>query len=646
MQPTLSAPPSALSPQALKKLQQQCRQWPRRADLWQQLARHSQQQKQFSIAASAYAHLSKLLPTVQQASTWQQAGVCYQQAGDYPHAVSAYQKALHQDPDNAQLRLLLMQMAQQTGDQQQTRQQAGWLAENASSILLIQQAYTVLNQLGDTAAAAKLMVRAMSLFPEAKVRWYKDLSTWQQDLQWDAVRIMTRALWQRYQAPDAATYLDESPFNHVSWCQDEAINLQQSQAVCARLFGRIDRQIKRMPALSQRRLRIGYLSSDFCNHATLHLFLGVLREHDTSRFEVVAYDHSPIAKSDNYRQLFEQTVRHRVAIHDMTDAQAAARIEADGIDILVDLKGHTKDNRLAILAHRPAPVQVTYLGMPRTSGADFIDFVIADPIVVPDTSRVHYSEAVCRLPESYFCTDNQRFIDTTSSCREDHGLPQEAIVLCSFNQLYKVTEATWQSWLSILVRIPETVLWVLAPSQTGRVVLQQSLVAHGIDSQRLIFADRTGQAKNLERMQHADLMLDTEIYNAHTTAVDALWAGVPIVAVKGGHFASRVSASLLQACGLPELITHNLDEMADLAVALSRSPATLQALKQKLREQRRVQPLFDTVRFTRHLEMAYQHMAAQHLADKPPVSFDVPPLPARTTSFMTDPPRRRVQQGR
>jgi predicted O-linked N-acetylglucosamine transferase (SPINDLY family) len=294
-----------------------------------------------------------------------------------------------------------------------------------------------------------------------------------------------------------------------------------------------------------------------------------------------------------------------------------------GIDIAVDLKGFTKNARPGIFAHRPAPLQVSYLGFPGTMGASYIDYLIADETVVPEHEQEHYSEKLVYLPDCYQCNDAQRHIAERAPTRAEAGLPEDGFVFCSFNNNYKLTSEMFDVWMRLLRTIEGSVLWILDTGVTAAQNLHSEAELRGISASRVIFAPRVQHADHLARHCLADLFLDTVPCGAHTTASDALWAGLPVLTCMGNSFAGRVGASLLNAVGLDEMVTRSLPEYERLALGLARDPRALADLKVKLARNRDTYPLFDTARSTRHLEAAYLKMWERHKAGEPPASFSV-----------------------
>ncbi len=359
------------------------------------------------------------------------------------------------------------------------------------------------------------------------------------------------------------------------------------------------------------RIRIGYLSSDFHDHATAHLTLGLYAAHDRCRFEIFAYSIGyPDASA--YRQKIAHDCDAFRDVHERSAQEIAARIAADGIDILVDLKGYTGGSRPDILALRPAPIQVNYLGYPGTMGADFIDYLVADAVIVPESHAADYSERVIRLPGCYQATDDRQEI-AAPLARAAAGLPQDGFVFCCFNTPAKIDRRSFGCWMKILAQIPNSVLWLMRSSPEAERRLADAARAAGVDPRRMIFAPPLPKAQHLARLQLADLVLDTFACNAHTTATDALWAGVPIVTLTGETFASRVATSLLDAVGLAELACRSEEVYVALAVGLAQDRERLTQARRTLAA-KRSEVLFDTGRYGKRLEDAYAAMLEDRIS--------------------------------
>ena len=401
---------------------------------------------------------------------------------------------------------------------------------------------------------------------------------------------------------------------------DPARTLARARTMVARKWpGASDYLVPAAPA-SPRRLRIGYFSADFSEHAVMYLMAGLLREHDRSRFELIGYSFGK-SRTDPMR---EHVIACCDAFHDildLSDDEAVALARSHDLDIAVDCTGYTRNARTALFARRVAPLQVNYLGYPGTMGAPFFDYIVGDPVVIPPEWREFYSERLIRLPGSYQPNDNQRQVIAPAGGRAAHGLPEDGFVFCCFNAAKKITPAEFGIWMRLLEQVPGSVLWLFAANRWIDSRLRAEAAKRGVDPARLVFAPFLPHHQHLGRQQLADLFLDTFVYNAHTTASDALWAGLPLVTMAGKTFQARVAASLLTAAGLPELITDTPEAYAALALELARSPARLAELRARLAANRLTCPLFDTAGYTRALEGAYEAIAARHRAGLPPADL-------------------------
>jgi predicted O-linked N-acetylglucosamine transferase (SPINDLY family) len=354
-----------------------------------------------------------------------------------------------------------------------------------------------------------------------------------------------------------------------------------------------------------RPLRIGYLSADFFTHATTMLMVGILEAHDQKRNQIFIYSHGPDDGS-HLRQRVKAACHTFRNIKSLSFIEAARQIVADQIDILVDLKGYTKDNRLEICALRPAPVIVSWLGYPGSLGHPRLaDYVIGDPIVTPTESKPHYSEILALLPHCYQPNDFHRQLPPKPT-RHALNLPEDSVVFCSFNQSYKLTDNIFEQWCRLLREVPNSVLWLMINREPARKNLIEKATKLGISIERLIFAEGMPIQEHLARLQQADIALDAFPYGSHTTGSDALWAGVPFVSIKGSTFASRVSSSLLHNVGLDELITDSPSSAVDLTITLALDRNYLSSIKNRLLAAKTTAPLFDTVRFTQNLERLFQ----------------------------------------
>ena len=429
-----------------------------------------------------------------------------------------------------------------------------------------------------------------------------------------------------------------APLALLALWDDPALHL-----VCAKTYSNERLQTPRFPgkgvAYRHDKLRIAYLSGDFYQHAVSLLAVELFEIHDRSRFEVIGISFGPDDRSEHRRRLIDafdefhdvQTRNHR----DIADL-----IRNRGCDIAVDITGYTQHSRSQLLGLRPAPVQVNYLGYPGTMGADYIDYVIADPITLPSDQQPFYSERIVHVPDCYQVNDRKRPMPGPlpypppqagegraggPSARRAAGLPEHGFVFCCFNHSLKITQPVFEVWMRLLGKVPGSVLWLLGDHAAAERNLRREAQERGIDPARLAFAARVDLEAHLARHQLADLFLDTLPYNAHTPASDALWTGLPLVTCRGRAFAGRVAASLLNAVGVPELVTTSLADYEALALRLADDPALLATIRTKLAENRNTYALFDTERFRRHIEAAYSRMWEICQRGEPPQSFAVDP---------------------
>jgi predicted O-linked N-acetylglucosamine transferase (SPINDLY family) len=370
------------------------------------------------------------------------------------------------------------------------------------------------------------------------------------------------------------------------------------------------------------RIRIGYFSADFHDHTTMFLIQGLFRNHDRSRFAVHAYSFGA-NRTGERREALRAAVDGFHDVLEMSDAAITALARDHGLDLAIDLKGYTANARTGLFVRRMAPVQVQWLGYPGTMGSAAIDYIVADPVVIPPEERIHYSEAAIRLPGSYQPNDNQRTFAANPPGRAECGLHEAGLILCCFNNVSKIGPQEFDIWMALLRQVPDAVLWLFKSNALAGSNLHREAEARGVDPKRLILAEQKPHDEHLARLRHADLFLDCFTYNAHTTASDALWAGVPMLTCAGRAFQSRVAASLLVAAGLPELVTHSPEAYAELALALSSDRPRLAELRAKLAAQREACALFDTAGHTRAVERAWTTIVERARADEPPADLDI-----------------------
>ncbi|MGP8121694.1 MAG: tetratricopeptide repeat protein [Xanthobacteraceae bacterium] len=445
---------------------------------------------------------------------------------------------------------------------------------------------------------------------------------------WESARLRTKMQlcdWRNLD-DDFARLLSSSrngklvayPFEFLSVPSSSEDQLHCAKQWIARLYPASGAPVWRGEQYPHGRIRLGYVSADFKPHPVAFLMAGMFEQHDKSRFEITAISLGPGGDWEIRRRL-ERSFEHFIDAGHQNDQRIAELIKDREIDILMDLNGLTGGGRPGIFARRCAPIQVGYIGFPGTSGAEYMDYIIADRTVIPEDRQACYSEKVAYLPDSFLVNDATLAISKLAVTRAKFGLPPDGVVFCCFNNNYKIVPRIFDSWMRILAQVEGSVLWMANDNPEATRNLQSEAVARGIRGERLVFAERLPLlADHLARHRLADLFLDTLPYNAHATACHALWAGVPVLTCLGETFAGRVAAGLLQAIHLPELVTTTPEAYEALAIALARQPAKLQELKSKLARNRLTTPLFDTRRFTENIEAAYVAMYQSHLAGLPP----------------------------
>jgi predicted O-linked N-acetylglucosamine transferase (SPINDLY family) len=386
------------------------------------------------------------------------------------------------------------------------------------------------------------------------------------------------------------------------------------QMLSAKIYGFDNFPLKNNQAIAaskNNKIRLGYFSANFNNHAMAHLLAGVYEAHDSNQFELFAFSFGPAAQDPLYVRL-RSSFDHFYDVGNKSDEEIARLSRDLNIDIAIDLMGYTRDMRAGIFAHRAAPIQVNFLGYPGTMGLSYYDYIIADKILIPEQSQRFYIEKIAYLPNSYQANDSKRIISDRQFTRGELGLPEEGFIFACFNNLYKVTPSTFDMWARILNATPGSVLWLFENHPVAAKNLKAEAAKRGLSLNRIIFASLMPNSEHLARLKLADLFLDTAPYGAHTTASDALWAGLPVITLIGNSFASRVGASLLNAVGLPELITSTRAEYERLAIHLVNNPHTLAEIRGRLKAARTTCALFDTSRYVKDIELAYTKMVRDH----------------------------------
>jgi protein O-GlcNAc transferase len=533
--------------------------------------------KEFGKALSCFYKALDLMPCSD--VVYVNMGNVLREQGRYRKALTCYRKALEIQPENA-------------------------VAHLNMGIFLM--------DMGKSEEAVSSYRRALELKPDyAKACAYL-VSRLQQDCAWQELKHwsmklddLTKSALDRKERPA------ETPFLNIVRHADPALNF-----TVAKMWSGKENKLSSncRPSIffggrlsCNHRITVGYLSSNFRDHPTAHLMHDLFEMHNRESFNVFCYSYGQNDGS-SYRARIQHNCDRFVELGKLNDTEAAQKIFEDKVDILVGLAGHTEGHRMEICAFRPAPVQVRYLGMPGTTGADYFDYIITDPIVTPNEHAPFYSEKFVYLPHCYQINSTRRAISDCIFNREKLGLPENGFVFCSFNTNYKLDPVMFDVWMRILGRVRGSVLWLIKGNEAVVRNLRQEAESRDIDPDRIVFARKLAKDEHLARLQFANLALDTRIVNGAITTSDALWSGVPVLSVKGGHFASRMSSSILSAVGLREMVTTSLKEYESLAVRLANNPPELVRIRKKLEKNRKTKPLFDTPRFVKHLEKAYEEM--------------------------------------
>jgi protein O-GlcNAc transferase len=548
-------------------------------------------------------------------------GLALQRSGDLPGALASYQRALAIDPAYWEVHYQLANLLRERGESGQAlASYARALAARPDHAPAWLQQGATLQELGRSAEAYQSFTRALRLDPQLPWLYGYWLSARLQLCEWDGLETHLAELLARVGAAECAA----PPFTLVTLTDRPRLQRRAAelwaQQVCP--------PCTQLPPIGARaasgRIRLGYLSADFHVHATAVLAEELFRRHDRRRFEVVALHFGNGPRDEMTRHLSAAFDRY-LDVREQSDLQIARLCRELQIDIAVDLKGFTQDQRAGIFAHRAAPLQVSYLGYPGTLGTGYIDYLIADATVIPERHRDCYAEKILYLPYSYQVNSRSRPIAGDCGSRAQHGLPAQGLVLCCFNNVYKITPAVFDVWMRVLQRVPDSVLWLLDGGEVARGNLQAAARARAVDPGRLIFAARASLPQHLGRHAAADLFVDTLPCNAHTTASDALWAGLPVLTCAGESFASRVGASLLGAIDLSELVTHSLAQYEQRLLELATQPARLAQLRARLAANRLTTPLFDIERYTQHLESAYEQIYERYQTGLPPAHVVLAP---------------------
>ncbi|MEY4767379.1 MAG: hypothetical protein RL637_18 [Pseudomonadota bacterium] len=602
---------------AIKCYQQALQLNPNLADAYSNWGVALQAQGYYQAAVNCYQQALQLKPD---AITYNNLGISQKDQGELAAAIDSYQQALLLKPNYAEALNNLGVVFQLQG-------------QNEVALNYYQQALNLKPNDADTHNNVGNLFKGLRQY-ESAIEAYRNALNCQNDytIAFDNLfkTLLDCCVWHNYDI-NYQRFIDNvklsdpncNPFNFLSIC--DSVELQQR---CAYTYTKqkhplIDSPLWQGEPYSHSKIRLAYISADFRDHPVSYLATQLFEIHNRQRFEVIgislrAEDKSPIGQ--RVKNAFDQFI----IVADYSDKQIAELIKQLEIDIAVDLMGITQHSRTSIFAYKPAPIQVNYLGYPGTMATEYIDYLIADAWVIPPHHQIFYQEKIVYLPSCYLVTDDRCEIAKSIPSRRELNLPENGFVFCCFNNSYKLTPTIFNIWLTILKQIENSVLWLPKTNSLAMKNLIEIAQQQGVNSQRLIFATYTETtAEHLARLSQADLFLDTQPYNAHTTAIDALWAGVPVLTCNGNAFAGRVAASLLNSLQLAELITEDLTSYQQLAIQLATEPDLLQSIRQKLQIQRQISPVFNTQQFAHHLETAYSTMWQRYQQQLPAESFAV-----------------------
>ena len=567
-------------------------------------------------ACKSYATAIELQPDY--ADAHNNLGYALGERGDSAAAAASYRTAIKHAPNFSEAHNNLGNTLQELGALEDAITSFQKALELAPDVAVIHNNMgNAMQEKGDRPKAVASYSRATELDPGYQIARSQKLHQLSHICDWEKIAIDHPLL------PALGTSDQEvDPFNMLALEDAPERHRARSEVYTRNRYPQRQPPLDRPPSAAPKRLRIGYFSADFQNHPGMYLMAGMLAAHDRDKFEIYAYSYGPDSDDE---------MRHRVIaavdvfkeVREMTDPELAMLARHDKIDIAIHRNGHTQNSRTGAFAYRAAPVQINYLGYPGTLGADFIDYIVADKRIIPAGSETYFSEKIIHLPHTYQPTDNKRPVSDKPVTRGDMGLPETGFVFCCFNNNYKISAVEFDIWMRLLAQVEDSVLWLLKSNSWAEESLRQAAITRGITQDRLVFARKTSQPEHLARQRLADLFLDTFNYNAHTTASDALWMGLPVITKMGRGFAARVAGSLLTAMEMPELITKTEQAYEQLALDLAQNPTRLAELRQKIIAKQTTAPLFDTELYTRHLEAGYQQAYGRYLQGKDPADIIV-----------------------
>ena len=567
-----------------------------------------------NLAIGAYQKSLSLDPTNWEA--YGNMGLAFKDNGDWTEAVAAYEAALAINPNDADLS---SNMGNALKDQGKLEEAIEAYNKSLSLKPDCAEAYNnmgnALKDQGKLEEAIEAYNKALSIKPDyaealSQAYWvgalmsdWKYISTIKHRIQFEQLTGITSVY--------GLLALADEPTMHLEKVRDHAMKKYSCTPKC-----------KIKPFQKSKRIKLGYFSSYFRQHPVSILSAQMLELHNKEQFETFAFHYGP-DNNDKYNLRIQESFCNFINVSNLSDKDIAELACEKGIDIAIELNGYMHDGRMGILAHRPAPIQINYLAYPGTMGADFYDYIVGDHVVIPKVQRNNYSEKIIYLPNCYMPQDNTRQSSEKLLNRTDCGLPVTGFVFCCFNNSFKISSNEFDIWIRLLKSVEGSIIWLLKTNKWAEENLRSEAEKRGITPSRLVFADKLPLNEHLQRIKHADLFLDTFNFNAHTTASDALWVGLPVVTKIGQGFAARVAGSLLTSIELPELITTSEEEYEALALSLATDPEKLAEIKGKLEHNRNTAPLFDTKTYTKNLERAYTHAYQRYTDGLSPVEFEI-----------------------
>ena len=586
---------------------------PEFAEAWSNKGNTLNELKRYADAITCYDKSLSLNPNY--AEAWSNKGITLQELKRFDDALNAYNKALELNPE----------FAEAWSNKGNTLNE---LKRYADAITCYDKSLSLNPNYIEGLSNKSAILSMLKLYPEVIIHYEKILGI-DPNIDWIPGGLLDSRMkvcsWDGYQS-SIKVLVDKvgqsqktiNPFQLLALHDDGGIQKKCAEIYAVDSFPPAQTLGKISKNNHHSKIRIAYFSADYREHPTAQLTAELFELHDRSRYELFAFSLYDSVQDGNFRARIKNTFDHFYEVENKTDQEIAQLARDLEIDIAIDLGGYTQFARTGIFAYRAAPIQVNYLGYPGTMGASYMDYIVADPTVIPESSQKFFSEKVVYLPDTYQPNDRKRQVATKVFSKSELGLPDQGFIFCCFNNNFKINPDVLDSWARILSQVPGSVLWLLGDNPSAKNNLMAELEKRDIASDRLIFAGRLQTSEHLARHAAADLFLDTWPYNAHTTASDALWAGLPVLTRMGQTFASRVAASLLNAIDLPELITSTSEEYEALAVKLATQPEKLQEFKERLKLNRLTKPLFNTELYTKHLETAYLKMYERYQADLAP----------------------------